>query len=70
MITVAQCMNLAEALRFKTLLEAHGIPTFIPDETTASIAPHHFMTPSGVRVQVPDDRADEAKQLIADDRPE
>jgi hypothetical protein len=47
-------------------LEARGIPAFLPDETSASIAPHHFLTPSGVRVQVPDEQAEEARQIVAD----
>lgn len=67
MTTVASCFNLAEALRLRTQLEAVGIAAFIPDEMTASIAPHHFLTPSGVRLQVSDEHAEEALKILAAD---
>ena len=65
MKTVANCLNLGEAQHFKTVLDAAGIPSFIPDEMTASIAPHHFFTStSGVRLQVADENAEEAEKII------
>ncbi|HEX7860127.1 MAG TPA: DUF2007 domain-containing protein [Verrucomicrobiae bacterium] len=69
MKTVANCSNLFEAQRLKTLLDSSGIPSFIPDETMASIAPHHFYSPSGVRLQVADEHESEAKKLISEDTP-
>ena len=67
MKTVANCLNLGEAQHFKTVLDAAGIPSFIPDELSAGIAPHHFYTSSsGVRLQVADENADEAEGLIKD----
>ena len=68
MTTVANCFDVTEALRLKALLEAAGIAAFIPDETTASIAPHHFLTASGVRLQVPDERAEDAREILAAER--
>ena len=67
MTTVANCFNIQQAEQIRMRLESAGIPAFIPDETSAGVVPHHFMTPSGVRVQVADEQADEARKLIAED---
>jgi len=64
MTTVANCLNLDEALGLQALLDSMGIPSFIPDEAAASLAPHHFMTKSGVRLQVAEEHAEEARLLI------
>lgn len=68
MTTVAQCMNLAEAKRIVLALEAAGIPALIPDESTAGWAPHHFLTASGVRVQVAEEHAAAAQRIVAECR--
>jgi hypothetical protein len=65
-VTVANCYDVHEATRIKLALEASGIPAFIPDELTAGIAPFHFMTTSGVRVQVAESFAEEARGVIGD----
>lgn len=67
-VTVANCYDVQEAMRIKLALEAAGIPAFVPDELTAGIAPFHFMTSSGVRVQVASDRVEEAQKIIAEMR--
>jgi hypothetical protein len=64
MITVARCSTVDEAMMLRALLEASGIEVFIPDELTASVVPHHFITRSGVRVQVPDEQAEEARRIL------
>jgi hypothetical protein len=66
LITVANCHDLQQANRVKLALEASGIPAFIPDELTAGIAPFHFMTDAGVRVQVTEDRLEEARRIISE----
>ncbi len=66
MTTIANCGTLDQALRVRLALDSAGIPSFIPDESSATLAPHHFFTPSGVRIQVPDDRAEEARRVLAD----
>jgi len=69
MITIANCFDLNEALRLQMLLEAAGIPSFIPDEIMASIEPNLFLTSnSGVRLQVPPGHAHEAQRLLAEER--
>lgn len=57
MITIANCFDIIEANRLRMALESAGIPVFIPDEMTASIAPHHFLTGSGIRIQVAEEHA-------------
>jgi hypothetical protein len=63
MITIATCFDIVEANRLKMALESAGIPSFIPDEMTASLAPH-FFTSSGVRLQVTDEHAAEAQKIV------
>jgi hypothetical protein len=68
LVTVANCADIHEATSIQVALDSAGISAFIPDEVTAAIAPHHFATSSGVRVQVADNRAEEARQVIAEMR--
>jgi len=68
MITIANCFDLNEALRLQMILESAGISSFIPDETMAAVAPHHFLTNSGVRLQVADEDAAEAQKIVAGER--
>jgi hypothetical protein len=65
-ITIADCSTLEQALRIRLGLDSVGIPTFMPDESAATVASHHFFTNSGVRVQVPDERAKEARRVLAE----
>ncbi|MDB6147543.1 MAG: hypothetical protein JWO45_1207 [Spartobacteria bacterium] len=65
MITVANCYDLNEALRLKMALDAANISSFIPDEATAQNAPYVFIaTGAGVRLQVADKDAEEARKII------
>ena len=67
MITVARYGDVNEALQLKMALEAQGIKAFVPDELTATNAPYRFLTdPSGVRVQVAEEDAETARQVISD----
>ncbi len=68
MTTVANCFDLNEALRLKMILESANIPVFIPDEVSAGIVPYHFINQSGVRVQVAEEHAEAAKELIENTR--
>lgn len=69
MVTIANCHTLDEAQGLKMLLEGAGIPSFIPDENSSSVAPLHFLTTSGVRLQVLDEHVEEAKRLIEQGHP-
>lgn len=65
MTTVTTCSNLAEAQLLKGLLNAAGIPAFVPDELTANTAPQ-FVFGSGIRLQVDDENVEDALLLLAD----
>ncbi len=64
MTTLATCSNLAEALLLKSLLDDSGITAHLPEELTANAAPQLLFS-SGIRVQVEDEDADEARRVIA-----
>ena len=64
MTTITTCSNIAEAQLLKSLLDDSGIKAFLPEEMTANAAPQ-FLFSSGIRLQVEDEDADEARQVIA-----
>lgn len=65
MITIANCLTLDQALALQSLLDANGIPSFIPDEATAAVAQHHFFTQHGVRLQVAPENEQAAREIIS-----
>ena len=66
MKTIANFSSLQEAQNLKLHLGSAGIEAFIPDEVSAGVAPHLFMTATGIRVQVSDDDEAEAMRIIED----
>ena len=69
MTTVAECYDIQEAQRLQIALDAADIPSFIPDEFTAQNAPWQFLGSSGgVRLQVADEHAVEARRIIEEAR--
>ena len=62
MTTVTTCSNPAEAMLLKSLLEANGIPAFVPDELSAQTAPN--FAGSGLHLQVADEHAATAKRIL------
>ena len=68
MTTIANCLTLMDAERVRLLLASHSIEAYIPDSISASVLPHHFVTKSGVRVQVEDSLAEQAKSIIEKDK--
>ena len=69
MITVAECYDIQEAQRLQIALGAAGITSFIPDEFTAQNAPWQFVgSSSGVRLQVADEDATKAREIIYEAR--
>ena len=67
MRTVANCLNMSQALRIQILLDSRGIKSFIPDEIIATVAPYLFATRSGVRIQVSEEDEKLAKSFIVED---
>ncbi len=63
MTTIATCSSIDEAQLIKSLLDAAGIAAFLPEEMTANSAPQ-LVFGSGVRVQVEDEDAPEARRII------
>jgi len=61
MITIETLSSLSQAFLLKSMLEASGIPAFIPDEYTAQ---NGFFT-GGIRVQVAAELAEQAKPIVA-----
>ena len=69
MITVANCYDIHEAFRLQLALGAADIPSFIPDESTAQNVPYFFIgSGPGVRLQVAQEHAPEALQIISNAR--
>jgi hypothetical protein len=69
MITVANCFDIQQAQRLQMALQAAGISSFIPDEFTAQNAPYQFTgSSSGVRLQVAENDAVKARQVIENAR--
>lgn len=64
MKTIANYGTLMEAELLKLKLSSFGIEAFIPDELTAGVAPHIFATKSGIRVQVAEKDAENARAAM------
>ena len=65
MITVATCNHPAHAQLLKSILGDSGITAFIPDENTAQTMPYLILAIGGIRVQVTDENAKAAREIIA-----
>jgi hypothetical protein len=66
MITVATCNDPMHAQLLKSVLEDSGIQVLIPNEYSAQTMPHLILAMGGIRVQVPEEQEEAAKQLITD----
>jgi len=64
MKTVANLGSIYAAQALKLKLGSAGIEAFIPDEMSADLAPPHFMSPSGIRLQVAEADEVEARKII------
>ncbi|MBM3879059.1 MAG: DUF2007 domain-containing protein [Verrucomicrobia bacterium] len=66
LITVLTTFNPAEAQLVRSRLEAASIPAVVTHETSALSIEGYAMAAGGVKVQVAEDRAEDAKALLAD----
>ncbi|MEM6884322.1 MAG: DUF2007 domain-containing protein [Verrucomicrobiota bacterium] len=66
MVTVKKCFDIQEALRHKMSLDAAGIPSFIPDEHSATTIPYSFFDNHGVRLQVAEENFETAREVLKD----
>ncbi len=64
LVTVFRSFSPAEAQLIWSRLDAAGIPATVMDELSSLSIEGYAMAAGGVRVQVADDRADEARALI------
>jgi hypothetical protein len=64
MKTVAQCSSVDEALLLRSVLEASGIRSSVPDELSVTFRGQA----GGVRLQVDDEDAEEAARILASAR--
>jgi hypothetical protein len=64
MTTVAHCVSIDHALLLRSLLDACGVPAFVPDEINAQNQPFLFATATNIRVQVDDENAETARAIL------
>ncbi len=69
LVTVFQTFSPAEAQLVRSLLEAREIEAMVVNELSALSMDGYSMAAGGVLVQVPEDRAEEAKELITSTNP-
>lgn len=64
MKTIAHLANLQVAQLLKMKLGSEGIEAFIPDEVSAGLEPHIFLTRQGIRLQVNEKDMEVAQKII------
>ena len=64
METIASFSTLAEAHLKRSMLESCGIEAFIPDENTAQMNWMYIGAMGGIRLQVPEESAKEAAEIL------
>ncbi len=69
LVTVYQTFSPAEAQLVRSLLEAAEIEAMVVNELSAMSMDGYSMAAGGVLVQVPEDRVEEAKELITSKNP-
>lgn len=63
-VTVYRSFNAADANLIASRLEASGFDTFIAHELSALTMDGYAMAAGGIKVQVPEDQASDARELI------
>ena len=69
LITIRTAFNPADAHLVRSRLEAAGFHPFVAHELSALSMDGYSMAAGGIRVQVPEDEADEARQFLDHSRP-
>ena len=62
--TVFRALNSAEAQLVRSQREAAGFDVFVADESSALAVECYVVGVGGIRVQVPEDREEEARELL------
>ena len=58
----------AEAVLLKSLLDANGIEVFMHDENLTRMYPFYSATVGGIKLAVPDDQIEKAKEVLKEYR--
>ena len=64
LVTIFTGFNPADAQLVRSRLEAAGFDPFIPNENSALGTEGYAMAVGGIRVQVPEDQVEEAKEFL------
>ena len=64
MLTLTTLSDLNEAFILRSMLEASGIPAFLPDENTCQVDWMYINAIGGIRVQIPEGCEEEAKVVL------
>lgn len=64
METILNLASLQTAQLLKMKLGSEGIEAFIPDEVSAGLEPHVFLTRTGIRLQVKTEDVVAAKKIV------
>jgi hypothetical protein len=67
LVTVFRAFNPIQAHLVRSRLEVAGFHAHVTHETAALVTDGYSMAVGGVRVQVPEDEAEDARELIAAD---
>jgi hypothetical protein len=69
LVTVYRAFSSADAQLIRSLLEASDIPAIVADELASLSMEGYSMSTGGIRVQVPEERAEDAREIIDSDAP-
>lgn len=65
LVTVMRALNPADAQVARSLLEASNFHVFVTNELSALSLDGYAMAAGGILVQVPEDEAEEARELLS-----
>jgi len=69
LVTVFKTFNPAEAQVQRSRLEAAGLDALVKNELSALMIEGYTMAAGGIQVQVPEDQAEAARDLLCDAEP-
>lgn len=69
LVTVYRTFSSADAQLIRSVLEAREIPAMVADELSALSIDGYSMSTGGIRVQVPEDQAESAREIIESTAP-
>ena len=69
MNTIYKALNPMDAQQIRARLESAGVHPFVADELSALSCDGYSLAIGGIRVQVPDSEADEARQFLSAEVP-